>query len=53
MMNKTPKEYDAETKAYFETLPKMIQENIIMSAPDVNCKEDLERCVQNLLDNQN
>ena len=44
--------FDPETQAYFDSLPKMVQENIMMTSPDISCKEDLVRCVENLTNEQ-
>lgn len=38
--------FDAETKAYFDSLPAMIQENIIYANVEIASKRDLEEYYQ-------
>lgn len=41
--------YDRETRAYFDTLPKFVQENIIQSGVHATTKSDLEKIVAHLM----
>lgn len=42
------KKLDSEAQRYFQTLPKNIQESILMSDVNVTNKQDLERIYNNL-----
>lgn len=39
---------DAETRAYFETLPKLVQETIMQIGVEISNKQDLVNCVEKL-----
>jgi len=41
--------YDRETRAYFDTLPKFVQENIIQSGVNATTKGDLEKIAAHLM----
>lgn len=41
-------DFNAETKAYFETLPRLVQESIIQSGVQIQNKQDLEKFVSGL-----
>lgn len=44
---------DAETRAYFETLPKLVQETIMQIGVEISDKQDLVNCVEKLTKSQN
>ena len=43
------KQMDPETRAYFNTLPPMVQEDLIQSNAQFSCKEELQRFAEQLL----
>lgn len=42
---------DAEAKQYFDSLPPLLQEQVMQSTADLNTKEDLMRYCGNALGN--
>lgn len=44
--------FNKETKDYFNTLPKYIQESVMQSSIKIDSKTDLERLVKSLNDSQ-
>lgn len=45
------KNCNQETRQYFDSLPAMLQENIMQSGVEITSKQDLENYVKNLLQN--
>lgn len=41
--------FDANMIRYFNTLPKFVQETIMMSNSDIESYDDLVRCSENML----
>lgn len=41
--------FHGDAKAYFESLPKLVQESIIQSDVQLHSKEDLEKFVNGLM----
>ncbi len=41
--------FDSETKAYFDSLPKFLQENILQSDTQISCKCDLVDIAKNMM----
>ena len=40
--------FDAETQQYFNTLPAFLQETIMQSDATFQCKQEMEKFVQNM-----
>lgn len=43
---------DTEAKQYFNSLPPLLQEQVMQSTADLNTKEDLMRYCTNVLDRE-
>ena len=41
--------FDSETKAYFDSLTKFLQENILQSDTQISCKCDLVDIAKNMM----
>ena len=42
--------FDQATREYFDSLPKFVQEDIMQSDLEIQCREDLEAFVDNFCD---